>query len=167
MAHEMNEFESIINKYSKMIYKIAYSYTKNVYDSEDIVQDTFVKLYFCRKKFDTEDYLKYYLIRCAINRSLDYLRQKKHFIVNEELIKQSYIYQESKDNDETFIYDCILSLKKEYKNVIILFYYNKYGINEISNILKISEGNVKIRLNRARLKLREIIEKKEKKNGEW
>ena len=62
------------------------------------------------------------------------------------------------------MYDAVGSLKDIYKTVIILHYYDDYSIKDIASILKISENNVKVRLNRAREKLKQIINERAKKD---
>jgi len=70
---------------------------------------------------------------------------------------------DSSKNEE--IYMCVCSLKSNYKTIIMLYYYDNYSIKEIASILKISESNVKVRLNRARTKLKEIISERRDKDG--
>lgn len=153
----IEDFESLINKYSQMIFNVAYSYTKNSFDSQDIVQEVFIKFYRARNSFETEEHIKNWLIRVTINESLDILRKNKNkVLVGDEYIN---ILPETSEADEKNeeIRRCVLSLKDSYKSVIILYYYDGYSIKEIANIFKVSENSIKIRLNRARTKLKEKI----------
>ena len=158
-------FDIIVMGYSQIIFRVAYSYTKNIFDADDIVQEVFLKLYRARKVFENEEHIKNWLIRVAINHSLDLIRRKQR----EMLIDTEYINNlpDTSDADEKNeeIRKCVMSLKDNYKNVIILFYYDNYTIKEISNILKMSESNVKVTLNRARKKLKEEIIKRGIKDG--
>ncbi len=146
-------------------FRVAYSYTKNIFDADDIVQEVFLKLYRARKVFENEEHIKNWLIRVAINHSLDLIKRKQR----EMLIDTEYINNlpEPSDADEKnrVIKECVLSLKDSYKTIIILHYYDNYSIKEISDILKISENSVKVRLNRARNKLKVIINERNDKNG--
>jgi len=153
------EFARVVSKYSNILFKISYSYTKSITDSEDIVQNTFIKLYGTRKIFESDDHLKNWLIRVAINQSLNEIkRKKKEVLINSEYINISDTLGAAEKNEE--IRKCVMSLKDNYKNVIILFYYDNCNIREISSILKMSESNVKVTLNRARKKLKEKIIKR-------
>lgn len=158
-------FDIIVMGYSQIIFRVAYSYTKNIFDADDIVQEVFLKLYRARKVFENEEHIKNWLIRVAINHSLDLIRRKQR----EMLIDTEYINNlpDTSDADEKNeeIRKCVMSLKDNYKNVIILLYYDNYTIKEISNILKMSESNVKVTLNRARKKLKEEIIKRGIKDG--
>lgn len=161
------QFEEIYDQYFDELYVVAYSYTTNKFDAEDIVQEVFVKFYRARKTFADNKSIKYYLIRMTINRSIDYIRHIKN---SKTLIADEYVNSfpdtlnsDSSKNEE--IYMCVCSLKSDYKTIIMLYYYDNYSIKEIASILKISESNVKVRLNRARTKLKEIISERRDKDG--
>lgn len=158
----VEEFENVIDKYQDMLLKIAYSYTKNTFDSEDIVQDVFVKFYRARKTFDSEEHIKNWLIRVTINRSIDYIKRNKRILSDDEYINNLPDTLESRDDEE--IYNLVSSLRKDYRVIITLFYYDDYSIKDIASILNIKENNVKVRLNRARCKLKELLEERNK-NG--
>lgn len=92
------------------------------------------------------------------------MRQKKReIIVDTEYVNN---LQDKEEHDEKCLvmYDAVGSLKDIYKTVIILHYYDDYSIKDIASILKISENNVKVRLNRAREKLKQIINERAKKD---
>lgn len=55
------------------------------------------------------------------------------------------------------LFETVMRLPKKYRIVIYLFYYEDYNIREIADILKISESNVKVRLSRARMLLKETL----------
>ena len=152
-------FELIVDSYSKMLFKIAYSYTKNIADSEDIVQEVFMKFYRARKNYENEEHIKNWLIRVAINQSLNVIKHNnKSLPVENEYFNNLPDTLENNDRDEE-IRKIVMSLKEKYKTIIILFYYDNYNVKEIANILNISESNVKVRLNRARIKIKDILEK--------
>ena len=153
-----NEFEVKYAQYHEMLFRIAYSYVKNSWDADDIVQDVFVKLYLIHKAFKTEDDEKYYLIRLVINRSIDYIRHnKKHNLLleNEYINNLPDTSDADKKNEEIYEYVCLL--RDSYKTIIILYYYENYSLKEIASILKITQDNAKVRLNRARNQLKKII----------
>lgn len=160
-----DEFDALVYEYSQVLFKVAYSYTKNITDSEDIVQEVFMKLYRAHKVFENNDHIKNWLIRVTINQSLNEIKRKrKEMLIDNEYINDLPDISDADEKNEV-IRECVMSLKNNYKNVIILFYYDSYSIKEISNILKMSESNVKVTLNRARKKLKDEIDKGGNKNG--
>ena len=159
------KFEIMINKYHDLLVSIAYSYMRDNFYAEDIAQESFIKLYRARKRFENEEHIKNWLIRVTINECLDTLKNK----TNKLLIDNEYINNLSDTSDadkgkNEDIYSCICSLKDEYKTIIILYYYDNYSLKEIANILKISESNASSRLVRARGKLKRIILERRKNN---
>lgn len=147
------EFDIKYNKYSQELMNISYGYTKNRDDSFDVVQNVFYKLFNSNKSFKTDNDEKYWLIRVTINESLDVLRKrKKEVLVDENTIDK--VSDDTKDKTKELklekLSNLVRNLPKNYKSVIILFYYDLLSIKEIKNILNISESAVKKRLERAR-----------------
>ena len=149
--------------YSQDLFNIAYGYTRCVQDSEDIVQNVFIKLLQYEKKFNTNNDEKYWLIRVTINESINFVKSsyKKKIVLDDEIVRlTSDSSKENNEKDNLKIYVDLLPNK--YKVVIVLYYYENMKTIEISNFLEISEAAVRKRLERAR----EILKKKlEANNG--
>lgn len=159
------EFDIKFEHYFKLMYKVAYGYTLNSNDAEDIVQESFYRFYRAHKTFEDDEQEKYYLIRIVINQSLDFIKNsKKLLLLGNEYIDNLPDNLESENSFEE-VSEGVYLLKDDYKNVIVLYYYEKYSVKEISSILKISENAVNTRLSRARVKLKETIEERRKQNG--
>ncbi|MBQ4571314.1 MAG: RNA polymerase sigma factor [Bacilli bacterium] len=152
------KFNYIYDKFLQELFNVAYGYTKNVDDSNDIVHNSFVKLLKANISLETDNDIKYYLIRIVINESIDFLKSsyKKSTIRDNELIMNT---SDSIDDDsfENINY-AVSILPEKYKTVIILHYYNLMKIDEIAEVLNISDSAVKKRLERARKKLKESLE---------
>ncbi len=153
-----DEFNEKYYLYKETIYGIAYTYMKNVNDSDDIVQDVFMKYLNSNEKFKTLDNEKFWLIRVTINTCKSYL--KKSWKQRVEL-DESKIDIVSKKEENSYLFDIVYSLPHKYKEIIVLKYYEDFSINEIAKILNISISAVKKRLERAR----NMIKEKEKNNG--
>ena len=71
--------EEVVNKFSEMLYNIAIGYLRNKDDTEDIVQEVFMKYisYTRRKVFNNDDHIKYWLIRVTINLCNNELKSAK------------------------------------------------------------------------------------------
>ena len=144
------EFESKYYMYNKMIYSIIYGYTLNKEDSDDLLQDVFIKFLNLNKKFNDLDHEKHYLIRITINICKDYYKRNKN--------KVSLEYDPLDDKSDNRILKIIIrNLPDKYKKVIILYYYDSFDIKTISSILKISVDAVKKRLERARNMIKESL----------
>ena len=151
------EFTIKYNMYYKYLLHLAYNYTFDLSDSEDIVQDVFIKFYKCKKPFQSEVHEKNWLARVTINQSIDFIKHKSKIkVISDDYINNLPNSPENEiKNDDLISY--VNMLDYGYRTVIILFYYDNHFIKEISNILKISESSVKTRLSRARIKLKELV----------
>ena len=159
------QFDYVYNEYAKELYNIAYGYTRNRDDSIDIMQNAYVDLLESNKKFESNEHIKYFLIRVTINESLDLLKSasKKRVIKNNDVVVN---FPETKKEELPYdLSEIVNTLPEKYKTIIILHYYDDMKIKDISKVLKISEPAVKKRLERARNLIKEIIERNYK--NDW
>ena len=153
------QFDHVYNEYAKELYNIAYGYTRNREDSVDIMQNAYVVLLESNKRFESNEHIKYFLIRVTVNESLDLLKSasKKRVIKNNDVVVN---FPETKKEELPYdLSEIVNTLPEKYKTIIILHYYDDMKIKDISNVLKISEPAVKKRLERARNLIKEIIER--------
>lgn len=155
--------DKLIDNYSNMIYRIALGYVDNTFDAEDIAQEVYLKyMDFVEEngKFKDDEHERYWIIRVTINlcrNELKSARQKYTVPLKEESI---ICYDIDTEKD---LADSIKKLKEKYRIVFELFYLEDLKISEISNLLHISEANVKTRLKRAR----DIVKKDLRIGGEY
>ncbi len=150
------QFLKIFNMYKNDIYRLAYSYTKNLSDSDDIVQNVFIKLYKKERILEKSDIeIKKWLIKVTINECKTiFLSSWKKKICSLTEKEENII---KTNNKEYFLLDEINKLSKNERLIIFLYYYENYRIKEISTIMKKSETNIQTILYRARNKLKSII----------
>jgi RNA polymerase sigma factor (sigma-70 family) len=142
--------------HSKDLYRYAYSLLKNKEDAEDVVQDVFIN---CIKKSDS------YRGDCSIKTWLLVLtRNKCYNVIKSRKIRQSDSIEDVKlgsDNnyveDKLNIEDALKTLTSEENEIIFLREYSGFSYKEIAQILNISIDNVKVRLFRAKQKLRKAL----------
>lgn len=145
----------LIDKYKNNLFVIAFNVCTNVQDAEDVVQDTFIQYISFKKDFETEQHIRAWLIRVAINKAknknLTFFRRN---IIPLEDYMETLIYEPSESSE---LFETVMKLPKKFRIVIHLFYYEDYSVKEISNILKISESNVKVQLSRGRMLLKTTL----------
>ncbi len=132
-----------VAEYSRMLFKIAYTVLNNAADSEDIVQEVFIKLINTQKQFIDKEHEKAWLIRVTINMSRNLRKKLARCDVTEDIPKTE---KESHDS----ILEAVTELPEKYSTVIHLYYYEGYSIKEISQILHIPSATVGTRLKRGR-----------------
>lgn len=151
-----DKFEIIFKKYYMDIYKFAYSYSYNREDSEDILQKVFYKLYVNKKIFSLEDNeIKKWLLRVCVNELRDLNRKIKKREICE--LNDNIICSDSNKNNSLLNY--LINIPLIYRTSLYLYYYEGYGIKEISKMINKSESAVKMRLSRGKDLLRKEMEK--------
>lgn len=143
---------NLVEKYSNMVLQIAYQHSFNKSDSEDITQEVFIKLVRNIDSLKDDNYIKAWLIRVTINLCKDY--NKSYWNRNTSELDENL----KEDSDFCEVMEYVSKLKPKYRDVIYLYYYLGYKINEIAEILKMNENTVSSNLTRARKELKEILE---------
>lgn len=150
------DLEQLYRKYRDNIFAIGLNYFGNPADADDIVQETFYKLGKSRTDFDSEEHIRNWLIRVAVNEckriSLSFWWRKRQPL--EEFLET--IPFESEEESELF--SEVMKLKPKYRQAIHLFYYEGYSTVEIASFLHVSQSTVTTRLARARHQLKENLQ---------
>lgn len=155
--------DELITKYSDMVYRLAVLRCHTKEDAEDVYQEVFIKLVRYAAQLESDEHVKAWLIRVTINQcnSLNTSSWNKKNSSFDEML-ESGIEPATEDealnavSEDNGVLAAVQKLKPEYRDVIYLFYYEDMSIRSISETLHTSEANVKVRLNRARKKLKEI-----------
>ncbi len=153
-----NEYTAAVQRNSQRIYLIAFSYLQNQYDAEDVMQNTFLKLWNGTQRFEDEAHLDRWLTRVCVNECKDFFRLS--FRRHAPLEAAGELAAEDK-HFNLDLFNAVSSLKKKERLAVHLFYYEELPIAEIALIMQAKEGTVKSLLHRARQHL------KAKLGDEW
>lgn len=157
--------EILIEKYKNNIYAVAFNICKNKYDAEDVVQDTFIQYLSHKKDFQSEQHIRAWIIRVAINKAKN---KNNLFFRRNSLPLEDYMETLTFESDESHeLFEAVMKLPEKYRIVIHLFYYEDYSVQEIADILKITQTNVKVRLSRGRLSLRKTLKEAWSNDESW
>lgn len=146
-------FVSLIEKYKTVLYKAAKSYLSSEEDIADVMQDTVLAAYEHMRELKSASYFKTWLTRILINQCKDFLRQKKRYVVSDEIMETAGA---APGNDREF-YELIKELPEDSRMIFLLYYGEGFKTNEIAQILDMNENTVKSRLKRGRDKLRQAL----------
>lgn len=152
-VYDEENLDLAFEKYSDMVMRICYMKLRNSEDAKDALQEVFIKFYTLDKTFDSEEHMKAWLIRVAINKCNDL--QKSFWSKNTQSITDVDIV--FNQEIETDVMDAVLSLPQKYRDAIYLFYYEGYTVPEISTILDQKENTVYSNLHRAKKELKEKL----------
>lgn len=154
-------FESAMGEHGEMLMRLAMTYVKDRGVAEDITQDVFVKAFERIEDYRGEASYKNYLCKLTINRCHDYFRSWHY--KNAQVIQWwDRVVQPTPSLDSVLMNQdvshglgqAILALPIRYREVIVLFYYQEFSVDEIALLLEIPANTVKTRLKRARERLK-------------
>ena len=166
---DMKAFESLIKKYQQTIYYLCRRLTGAHQSADDIAQETFIKAYFALSTFDENLALYPWLRRIAVNTALNYIKSLNREILlgdgelklasgdNQAGRESPRHYVEREELEEKF-HQALKTLPPEQKSVFVLRFYENQSYEEIARTLQLRPGTVMSRLNRARWRLRALLE---------
>lgn len=168
LAGNKNEYRHIVSRYKDKIFAVLMRQTGNRDIAEELAQETFIKAYRGLKSFRAESSLSTWLIRIALNCSHSYFNSKKFksHQRNQEFDAQKHSGQsespqEHMEREERLsrFRICLAKLKPSYREVITICALEERSYEEAAHISSIPIGTVRSRLNTARLKLKDCMQR--------
>ncbi|MDR1985860.1 MAG: RNA polymerase sigma factor [Treponema sp.] len=162
----MTEFRKLYETVFPILFKVAYRIATSEEAAEDLCQEAFFRLYEKNMVFPNSEEAKYWLIRVVKNAALNYAKRKdrerkayqkafREDIRLEKTGEQVLINQETQRE----VQEALEKLPENLRIVLILKEYGELNYKEIGRALGISEGNVKVRVFRARERLAGLLSK--------
>lgn len=156
-----DSFDEILQKYSSMVYRLAFSRVHSTHDADDILQDVFLKYIRADKVFNDEEHRKAWLIKTTVNSSKTFLlsswnRRRSSGEITDEFGENDRNLQliETKST----VYSAVAELPVKYRTVVHLFYYEDMSVSDITKVTGQTENTVKSQLRRARNLLKGKLE---------
>lgn len=149
------ELARIYDRHVKTVYRVCFMYMKNQADTEDMVQNTFLRLMRDDTFFQDEEHEKAWLIRTATNLCKDHFRHWWSKTVGLDQAADAAVEQtfETDGNLEK-----VLALPSKYKTPVYLYYYEGYSTAEIAGILGKNQSTVRSWLSKGRKLLKMEME---------
>ncbi|GAA4788052.1 sigma-70 family RNA polymerase sigma factor [Olivibacter ginsenosidimutans] len=164
MAQKEALFKEIFDQNSKKVYHLCYGYTGDSDSANDLMQETFIKVWQNLDKFRNQSQLSTWIYRIAVNTCLSYLRVEKRKAtdeINERIIETKAEDVSEKQEQVNQLYKCISQLE-ENERIIITMVLDEIPYQEIADISGISEGNLRVKIHRIKNKLTEIYNRHER-----
>ena len=174
-AGQVDKFPDLVKRYEQKLYNFSLRMCRDHSDAEDMVQDTFLNVFKYLKDFRYETKFKNWLYKVAASTCIKKRRRSK-FAPEKELSLDEFRPGDEAETAETVpewalmpldkllneelssaIHRAIISIPKKYRMVIVLRDIEGFSTAETAEILNLSPANVKVRLHRARLYLRDKL----------
>ena len=156
-------FRQLVERYQNLVFTIVYRITNNREEAEEVAQDTFLKAYNNLQGFKGDSKFSSWLYRIAHNTALTKIRNRKEEFkdidnIGEAQLKSSVLNEAEQGFIKEDLNNAIAMLEPEEATIITLFYLSEQSLDEIAETLNIENNAAKVRLFRARKKLREKME---------
>ena len=155
----MQSYEELYEKYATDVLRVSYFYLGDRQRAEDVCQDVFVRLMTNAPDLQAGRE-KAWLLKVALNRCRDLWRGAwlKRVVRGSPVFEMIHAPDESeRRDDEEAMMKAIYQLPSSFREAILLYYYQGYGISESAEMLDLPEGTISSRLSRARKKLESIL----------
>ncbi len=168
LNNDVNAYASLVDMHKDMVFTIALKIVRNREDAEEIAQDVFVKAYQSLATFKKESKFSTWLYRIVYNTAISKTRKKQFGTtdLNYDIVENYSEDDINEDlnrldnNEQKKVINTVLKkLNPEDHMLVTLYYFKEYSIEEISEIVNISQSNVKVKLHRIRKKLYGEIQK--------
>lgn len=158
------DFRKLYDATMQMLFKVSYRIVNDEEAAEDLVHDSLIKANEKELVFPSLNDAKYWLIRVVKNASLNYIKRKDR----ERKAYEKVLYEDHRKSDSgesdllkkdsiNKAREALKKLPKNLQDVLMLREYGDLNYKEIGKVLGITEGNVKVRIFRAREQLVKII----------
>ena len=166
---DQNAFSTLVEKYQNYVFTLVLRFTENREDAEEIAQDVFVKAYRSLADFRGDSKFSTWLFTITRTTCLSFLRKKKldtqsldnertglQVENRESAFNANLVEQKSR---HTMLTQAISMLSVDDAQVLNLFYKAEQTLEEIGKIMRLDPNTVKVKLHRARQRLKEKMEK--------
>lgn len=163
----------LIERYKRMVYRLAVQITKNSADADDVMQETFIKVYRSIHTFRKDATFETWLYRIAVNEALNFVKRRdrrkesrletaaeseyESTVLHSAQVANDPHAQAEKSELRQHVTAAVNSLSLKHRTVVILHEFEGLTHAEIASILNCSEGTVRSRLHYARKKLRTLL----------
>jgi RNA polymerase sigma-70 factor (ECF subfamily) len=154
----IEEYNSAVELFSDRVYRFVLKNVRDQYKAEDIVQDSYEKLW---KNHESVDYLKVrsYLFTTAYHTLIDRLRKEKRMVPDEVTMYAEASHSKQYSDIREILDAAVERLPEVQKMVLLLRDYEGYSYEEIGQLASLSESQVKVYIYRARVFLKNYIGK--------
>jgi RNA polymerase sigma factor (sigma-70 family) len=154
------QFENHIRENELLIYKVCRIYAYTDADRQDLFQEIVIQLWKSYPKFNGQAKFSTWLYRVGINTAISGLRKQKNFITSYKpaslpVNRSDYNYSETEEERLKQLYVAIEQLNQVEKAIVMLYMEDR-PYEEMEDILGISQGTLRVKMNRIKEKLREL-----------
>lgn len=157
-------FDELYEKYKNMAIHTAYLITGNLADSEDIVQETFVKVWTHIRELKNDSGFRAWMLQILVRTAYRVGKKSRREILDDEAVERMDKPENNSSLDKIIqleeaemISSAVRALPVKLRTVVVLYYYDSFSVKEIAGTLGLMEGTVKSRLHSARRRMKSVL----------
>jgi len=152
------QFEQHVRENEPLIYKVCRIYAYTSADREDLFQEIVIQLWNAYPKFNGQSKFSTWLYRVALNTAITGLRKKKKFIESWEpsQLPERMIDENTGREEELLQLHKAIEQLNQVEKAIVMLYMEDRSYEEMEEILGMSQGNLRVKMNRIKEKLRQL-----------
>ncbi|TKK66404.1 sigma-70 family RNA polymerase sigma factor [Ilyomonas limi] len=160
LAGDIPAYSELVNRYSSMVFTLAYNIIINREDAEEIAQDVFIKAFTSLRSYKEQSKFATWLYRIVVNTALNKKKLRKLItaditaaLTEEESADVYSLLQYERADMKQFVQKAVNVLPDNERICITMYYLNELSVNEISELTGITIANIKVLLHRGRKRL--------------
>jgi RNA polymerase sigma-70 factor (ECF subfamily) len=166
LAGRLEAYDELMERYQRLVYKVAFGYAKSHENALDLTQTIFLKVYRKIGSFRSQSQFKTWLIRIACNEGVSWVRANRRHLEGRETVDQlETVTEKSVDQEGQQVQRqhrdrlliALAHLGDRYRTALELRYFHELSIREVASVLECSEGTAKNVLFRGVRRLREQV----------
>lgn len=156
ITYTRQEAEALVERWADTVLRVAYTWTGNLQDAQDVCQTVLLKLLTHPERFPDPDRQRFWVLRVAVNCCKD-LKKSAWARKRVSLDAAADAAVTMPEAGESPVLEAVLELPEKYRRVIYLRYYGEYGVDEIAALLGCQPAQVSTWLYRGKAKLRTML----------
>ncbi|NOQ75891.1 MAG: sigma-70 family RNA polymerase sigma factor [Crocinitomix sp.] len=160
MKNQQEIFLKLLKEHRGILKKVTKIYMDNQADREDLEQEIIFQLWRSYERFTGKSKFSTWMYRVALNTAITYFKKEKRRVdknsINDNVDIKADEHDDTKDSQLVYFYKAVQELNKVEKALILLFIEGQ-SHKEIGENLGLTEGNARVKLNRTKKKIQQII----------
>jgi len=163
-------FTAGVMEYQDRMYRIAYNMLRNEEDAKDVLQDTLLRAYSSLDSLKDPEKFRPWIMQILVNCARDASRRRSRAAsVQLDDYPDCMLWREDDNEpalDSMWLQEGIRQLDEKSRMIVLLYYFEEIEIRDISRIMSMTVSAVKVRLSRARQKLKKLLSEEVHENGQ-
>lgn len=150
------DYNKVVEQFSNNVYRFALSLSRNTHIAEDVVQDSFERLWIHHGEIAFEK-ARSFLFSTAHNRTIDIFRKERRMIETDEFKSEASVSEDQYSDLKEVLNEAVGKLNDIQRSVVLLRDYEGYTYQDIAELTGLTESQVKVYIFRARKFLKQYI----------